>query len=201
MDTASRRHSPSTQRNRDIILSVLKDVLPDTGTVLEIASGAGEHAAYFAPHFPTLTWQPTDIDRDNFGSILSWASDTGGAVLDPVHLDTQGNPWPVEAAAAIMCMNMIHISPWASTEGLIQGAGRILGAGGVLFLYGPYKQDGVALAPSNGSFDEWLKNQNPKWGIRELGHVEILATANGLKLDHIVDMPANNLSLIFRKEA
>jgi hypothetical protein len=198
-DSTARRHAPATLRNRDSILSVLEDVLPATGTVLEVASGSGEHTAYFAPHFPALTWQPSDGDAENFDSIRSWASESPGNILEPINLDTREHPWPLESVSAIICMNMIHISPWTSAEGLMRGASSVLETDGVFYLYGPFRQAGVPFAPSNAAFDESLKQRNPAWGIRDLSEVEDLAGRNGLTLERTQEMPANNLSVIFHK--
>lgn len=195
----NRRHAPATVRNRDSILAVLKQFLPETGTVLEIACGSGEHVSYFAPHFPGLMWQPTDLDQDNFDSIRSWSRDANGNVLEPLYLDTRDQPWPIQSAAAILCMNMVHISPWATTEGLLSDAGSVLEDGGVLYIYGPFKQSSVPFAPSNMAFDNFLQNQNPAWGIRDLSAMESLAHEHDLTLENVLDMPANNLSVIFRK--
>ncbi len=198
-DDSLRRHAPATLRNREPVLSILHDILPDSGTVLEIASGSGEHVAYLAPHFPGLEWQPTDIDRDNFASIQSWTDDVGGNIRAPVYLDTRESSWPTDTVSAIMCMNMLHISPWDSAVGLMAGARRVLGTDGILFIYGPFRQRGVAFAPSNASFDEFLQMQDPAWGVRDLDDVEALANKHGLVLEKVVEMPANNLSIIFRR--
>ena len=150
----TKEHAPSTLRNRDPILDVLKRVLPSEGLVLEVASGSGEHASYFAQHLSSLTWQPSAKDADNRASIRAWAEDIGSEnLLDPVDLDVLIQPWPLKQAAAIVCCNMVHISPWSVSVALIAGAGRILSAGGVLYLYGPYKINGAHTAPSNQDFD------------------------------------------------
>lgn len=195
------RSSPATARNRDPILAVLKAHLPTTGLVLEIASGAGEHAIYNAAALPNLQWQPTDPDSEARVSIAAWREQAGlPNLLPPLQLDaSQPDTWPVEHADAIVNINMIHISPWSAAQGLMKGAGRLLPAGGVLFLYGPYIETGVETAPSNLAFDLDLKARNPAWGIRHLDDVTALAAQNGLRLKERVAMPANNLSLIFTR--
>lgn len=197
------RLAPSTARNRDPILEVLRGHLPPNGLVLEVAAGAGEHAAYFAAAFPGLTWLPTDPDPEALASIVAWRGHAAlPNLLAPVRLDAAtAEPWPVSEAQAVININMIHISPWAATEGLIAGAGRILPNDGVLFLYGPYFEDGVEPAPSNLAFDQSLKSRNPAWGIRRREDVEALAARHGLQLAARIPMPANNLSLVFRKVA
>ena len=175
-------------------------MLPRQGLVLEIASGGGEHAAYFASNLPGLRWQPTDANSEMFESIAAHRAAAGVAnLLAPLHLDVTSEQWPVERADAMVCCNMIHIAPWAATEGLIAGAGRTLARGGVLYLYGPYKIDGRHTAPSNQDFDARLRAQNPLWGVRDLTDVSALAKRHGLALAETVPMPANNLSVIFRR--
>ncbi|MGB7098460.1 MAG: DUF938 domain-containing protein [Xanthobacteraceae bacterium] len=189
-------------RNREPILDVLKRVLPSAGLVVEIASGSGEHAVSFAKALPGISWQPTDIDAAALASIAAHRAAAGAAnLLAPLHLDTTVQPWPVAHADVVVCNNMIHISPWAVTEALIRGAARILPAGGVLFLYGPYKIDGRHTAPSNEDFDVSLRARNPEWGIRDLGDVTDLAARHGFVLAETMPMPANNLSVIFRRDA
>jgi hypothetical protein len=193
--------SPATARNRDPILGVLKPRLPPRGLVLEIAAGAGEHAVYNAAALPHLQWRPTDADPDALASIEAWRAWAGLAnLLAPLRLDA-GDPaaWPVEHADAIVVINMVHISPWATAEGLMSGAGRLLPLGGLLYLYGPYLEADVETAPSNLAFDESLRRRNPAWGIRRLDAVTELAAAQGLTLTERIAMPANNLSLVFRK--
>ncbi len=195
------RTSPATARNRDPILEVLKPRLPKTGIVLEIAAGAGEHAAYNAAALPRLQWRPTDPSPHALASIAAWREHAGlPNLLPPLPLDAS-NPddWPVDRADAIVTINMVHISSWAATRGLMRGAGRILPIGGILFLYGPYIESGVATAPSNLAFDLDLKARNPAWGIRHLDEVRALAGEHGLELSERIAMPANNLSLIFRR--
>jgi SAM-dependent methyltransferase len=200
-DTSDRRlYFPHVARNREPILDVLRRVLPRQGLVLEIASGGGEHAAYFASNLPGLFWQPTDANAEMFESIAAHRTAAGIAnLLAPLHLDVTSPHWPVERADAMVCCNMIHIAPWAATEGLIAGAGRTLARGGLLYLYGPYRIDGRHTAPSNQDFDTRLRGQNPLWGVRDLADVSDLAKRNGLALEETVPMPANNLSVIFRR--
>jgi len=198
----TRQYRPHVARNRDPILDVLKRVLPERGLVLEIASGSGEHAAYFAKALPSLIWQPSDPDAVALSSIAAHRDDVGLAnLLAPVHLDVTAPSWPVAHADAIICCNMIHISPWAACEGLMAGAGRVLAAGGILYLYGPYKIGGRHTAPSNQEFDGYLRGQNPAWGIRDLDEVAALAKRHNFALVETVAMPANNLSVIFLREA
>ncbi|CAN7672888.1 DUF938 domain-containing protein [Paraburkholderia sp. SIMBA_054] len=199
-DLNLRQHAPSAERNREPILAVLERVLPATGTVLEIASGTGQHAIHFAAALPHLVWQPSDLDDEARASIAAWTAHSGlDNVRPPLALDVRDASWGIEAAAAIVCINMIHISPWASAQALIGGAGRLLGPGGVLFLYGPYRRGGAHTAPTNAAFDEQLQRRNPAWGVRDMEAVVALADAAGFDADEPVEMPANNFSLVFRK--
>jgi SAM-dependent methyltransferase len=187
-------------RNRAPILDVLKRVLPAAGLVVEVASGSGEHAVFFAEALPGLSWQPTDTDAGALASIAAHrAAAEAPNLLPPLPLDTTSEQWPVACADALVCNNMIHIAPWAVTEGLMRGAGRLLLAGGVLYLYGPYRIDGRHTAPSNQDFDAWLRRQNAEWGVRDLADVTDLAARHGFALAETVPMPANNLSVIFRR--
>ena len=191
---------PHVARNRAPILEVLRRVMPAQGLVLDVVSGSGEHAAFFATALPSVSWQPTDVDTHALASIAAFRAAAGAAnLLAPLRLDVTASHWPVERADAIVCCNMIHITPWAVSEGLMAGAGRVLPAGGVLYLYGPYRIGGQHTAPSNQEFDDWLRGQNAKWGIRDLGEVTDLAARSGLALADTVPMPANNLSVIFRR--
>jgi SAM-dependent methyltransferase len=192
------RTSPATARNRDPILEVLRPRLPHHGLVLEVASGAGEHAVHMARALPGLDWRPTDPDPVALESIAAWRDAAGLAnLLAPLRLDAAApDSWPVEAADAMVCINMVHISPWAATEGLMAGAARVLPPGGLLYLYGPYREDGRT-APSNEAFDLDLKARNPAWGVRDLEAVRDLADGCGLVLEARIEMPANNLSLVF----
>jgi SAM-dependent methyltransferase len=195
---SARLSSPATQRNRDPILAVLRQVLPGRGLVLEVASGAGEHVVHFAHALPHLTFQPTDRAPEALASIAAWA-DSIANIRPPLCLDAASQAWPIEAADALIAINMVHISPWAATEGLIRGAGRLLPAGGVLYLYGPYLQEGVPTAPSNLAFDASLKARNPAWGLRKVADLAALAEAQGFRGPVIAPMPANNLSLVFSR--
>lgn len=198
--TDHRLQAPATLRNRDPIVDVLRGVLPASGLVLEIASGSGQHVIYFAEHFPHLTFQPSDPDAAALQSIPIWTHDAGVTnVLPPVMLDAASSDWPISAADAIICINMIHIAPWEAAEALMEGAGALLGPGGVLVLYGPYRRHGEHTAPSNAAFDEDLRTRNPAWGVRNMEAVEALAAAAGFAGEPCIAMPANNFSLIFRK--
>jgi Protein of unknown function (DUF938) len=195
----TKRYAPATLRNRDDIVAVLHDVLPTYGTVLEIASGTGEHAAYFAAAFPHLEWQPSDHDAAGLVSIEAWRGEVNRVNLrPPVCMDAAGQ-WPVLRADAVLCINMVHISPWSASLGLFRGAADVLSAGAPLYLYGPYKQRGVPTAESNLAFDQSLKARNPEWGLRDLDDVTTAARDAGFILDHVTEMPANNLSLIYRR--
>ncbi|MGF7148128.1 hypothetical protein FHS96_001737 [Sphingomonas zeicaulis] len=195
-----RRHAPATLRNRDAILAVLRQVLPAQGLVLEIASGSGEHAAWFAGQLRRLVWQPSDPDEAALRSIVSWSAEVGHINLrPPVRIDAAAADWPIEAADAILCINMVHISPWAATRGLFAGAARLLPEGAPLYIYGPFVQAGVPTAPSNLTFDESLKARDPGWGLRAVEDVSELAARHGFAKDRIVPMPANNLSLVYRR--
>jgi hypothetical protein len=196
-----REHSPSAERNRDAILAVLRTVLPPRGTVLEIASGTGQHAIHFAAAFPGVDWQPSDADPGARASIEAWTALSGLTnIRPPLDLDVCRTPWGIDTAQALLCLNMIHISPWAATEALIDGASRVLGErGAVLFLYGPYRRGGAHTSPSNETFDQHLKNRNPAWGVRDMETVVQLADAAGFACDEPIAMPANNFSLVFRK--
>jgi hypothetical protein len=192
--------APAVARNRDPILTVLREVLPAAGTVLEIASGTGEHAVHFAAALPHLTWQPTDPDAQARTSIAANAAATGLTnLLPPLELDASAPVWPVTRADALVSINMIHISPWGATQGLMAGAARVLPAGAPLYLYGPYRRHGQHTAPSNAAFDESLRARDPEWGVRDLDEVVALAAGHGLALQRSVAMPANNLSVIFRR--
>jgi SAM-dependent methyltransferase len=195
-----RLYYPHVARNREPIRDVLRRVLPRAGLVLEVASGSGEHVAYFAKELPALTWQPTDPDSAALASIAAHCAAAGAPnLLPPLRLDVMSEQWPVECADAVLCINMVHISPWAATEGLIAGAERVLRADGILYLYGPYKIGGRHIAPTNQDFDDRLRGQNPAWGIRDLGDITELAGRHNLALAETVAMPANNFSAIFRR--
>lgn len=195
-----RLYAPATERNREAILSVLKSVLPAQGKVLEIASGTGEHITFWAPHFPDLTWQPSDPDPMHLASIASWLEQLPSAnILSPLQLDVTNEAWSIDAVEVILCINMIHIAPWEACLGLLQGAQSILPKGGLLYLYGPFKQQGKHTAPSNESFDLSLRAQDPSWGVRDLEEVIDMAQKHDLHLQQVIPMPANNWSVMFRK--
>lgn len=183
------KFSTAAERNKDPIRAVLRRVLPARGLVLEVASGSGQHVAHFAAALPDVTWQPSDLDVEDL-SLPSL-----GNVLPPVVLDVT-KPWPVARADAVVCINMLHASPWEAGQALLAGAGR-LGAG-LLYLYGPYRRKDRPTAPSNEAFDEWLRERDPRWGLRSLEVVVETARAGGFRLDEVVEMPSNNLSLVFR---
>lgn len=194
--------APAVARNREPILAVLRRILPAQGTVLEIASGSGEHAVHFAAALPHLVWQPADLDPDALRSIAAYrAAARLPNLLPPLALDAASPDWPVTHADAVVSINMIHIAPWSAAQGLMAGAERILAAGDVLYLYGPFKEDGQHTAPSNAAFDSNLRQRNPQWGVRDVGDVCNLAQQHGLALVERVTMPANNLSLVFRYRA
>ncbi|MFM7027542.1 MAG: DUF938 domain-containing protein [Chakrabartia sp.] len=196
----AKRHAPATARNRDAIANVLRGFLPASGVVLEVASGTGEHIVHFAAAFPNLVWQPSDADPLGLQSTAAWSAEAGLPNLRlPVQIDAAAANWPITAADAVLCINMVHIAPWAATLGLMVGAGRCLSPGGYVYLYGPFLRDGVETAPSNLAFDANLKAQNPDWGLRDLAAVADAAKVHGLALDQVIDMPANNLSVIFRR--
>jgi Protein of unknown function (DUF938) len=196
----AKKVAPAAARNRDSILTVLQDVLPACGTVLEIASGSGEHIVHFARALPHLRWQPSDAEPAALVSIAAWSADAGLAnVAAPLMLDVCAGDWPTVHADAILCINMIHIAPWEATLGLMKGAEKCLSPGAMLYLYGPFREDGVPLAPSNADFDASLNARDPRWGLRWVHEVADVAAKHGLKLVNRQAMPANNLSLIFRK--
>lgn len=199
--TDARIYAPATQRNRGVILDVLRRALPPSGLVLEIASGSGEHAVHFAQALPHLTFQPSDPTQDALASIAAWIAATKVAnVQAPLLLDVTAQPWPVKSADAVLCINMIHISPWDATLGLVRGAASLLRPGAPLYTYGPYKRGGAHTAPSNADFDASLRARDPSWGVRDLEEVAAAAQAAGFTAPEILQMPANNLSLVFRRK-
>jgi hypothetical protein len=199
-DTA-KRHAPSTLRNRDVIADVLADWLPPAGTILEVASGSGEHIIHFASLFPALHWQPSDPDAAALVSIAAWSAESGLANINaPVELDAAASDWPIAKATAIICTNMIHISPWEATLGLLAGAARLLPSGGPLILYGPYIEPDVVTSDSNMAFDQSLRARNPAWGLRETPRVIAAAVDAGLTFVERRAMPSNNLMLLFRRD-
>jgi SAM-dependent methyltransferase len=199
-DPDARRLAPATERNRAPILEVLRKALPPTGTVLEIASGTGQHAAHFAAALPGLTWQPSDPEPAARASVAAWTAHAGLAnVLPPLDLDVCRQPWHITRADAVVCINMIHIAPWAAAEALFAGAASLLGPGGVLYLYGPFRRDGQHTAPSNAAFDAQLRATDPDWGVRDMEAVIAVGAGQGLRCDPPLPMPANNFSLVFRR--
>lgn len=213
--SSARQYAPATQRNREPILAVLQEILPPSGTVLEIASGTGEHAVFLAPRLRPRLWIPSDLNPNARASIAAWREHCSTDNLyPPIALDVCESIWPIESPAlpaclqgldlqrepirAIVSINMIHIAPWAACLGLIAGASRILPAGGILYLYGPFKQGGKHTASSNAAFDESLQMQNPEWGVRDLDQVVAVAQSYSLNLVKTSSMPANNLSVVFQ---
>ena len=193
-----KRHAPATERNRDVIAETLARVLPTEGLVLEVASGTGEHAVHFAKLFPALTWQPSDPDPIALASINAWRADSNVPNMRPAMLLDASADWPIAQADAVVCINMTHISPWAATVGLLRNVARLLPPSAVFFIYGPYKQRDVPLAEGNAAFDASLRQQNAEWGLRYVEDIAEEAHKFGLRLDPVIAMPANNLSLIFR---
>jgi len=193
--------TPSAERNKGPILDVLARVLPRRGLVLEIASGTGQHVLHFARALPDLAWQPSDADAELRGSVaLRLREEQRANVNDPIELDVARLPWPLRAADAVVAINMIHVAPWSATPALFEGAKALLPAGHVLFLYGPYRRFGHHTSESNAQFDRDLRAQNPEWGLRDLEAVSDVAAGAGFALDETVEMPANNLSLIFKRK-
>jgi len=197
----ARMFSAACERNREPILEVLRDTLPRRGLVLEIAAGTGMHGAWFAPRLgPGVVWQPTDASPDALESIAAWRAQVAAPnLLPPQRLDVTASAWPIDVADAIYCANMVHIAPWACTEGLFAGAARLLEPGAPLALYGPFLRDDVPTAPSNVAFDESLRARDPAWGIRPLRDVNEVAERHAFLLERVVEMPANNLTLVFRR--
>jgi hypothetical protein len=197
---AAKRHAPATLRNRDAIAAVLADWLPETGTVLEVASGSGEHVVHFAAAFPHLDWQPSDPDPAGLTSIAAYRAEAGLAnIAPPRALDASAPEWPIDRADAVLCINMVHISPWQATLGLFAGAARLLAAGAPLILYGPYVEPDVPTATSNLAFDASLRARDPAWGLRDTDVIKGAAADAGFVFVERRAMPANNLMLLFRK--
>ena len=192
--------SPSAERNKGAIAGVLKKVLPHRGVVLEISSGTGQHVAHFGREMPYLTWQPSERDEESLQSIAHWVAAEGQTnIRAPLRLDVTEQPWPVSSAAAVICLNMIHIAPWSAGQALIRGASAALSSGGTLFLYGPFRRNGQHTSTSNEAFDRQLQSQDPEWGVRNLEDVARFAKAHDFGAPEIHEMPANNLSVAFRK--
>lgn len=197
--SSAKRHAPATERNFDAIGRILQRILPRQGTVLEIASGTGEHIIGFARMFPSLYWMPSDVEPAALKSIAAWRAEAGLPNLAaPVQIDVTSE-WPLVSPAAILCINMLHISPWSATKALFAEAASQLPPGAPLYVYGPFLQKGVATAQSNLAFDRSLKSRNPEWGLRAVSAVADIAVHSGFSLEEIAAMPANNLSLIFRR--
>jgi SAM-dependent methyltransferase len=199
-----RRSAPAALRNREPILGVLKSVLPELGAVLEVGSGTGEHAAWFAPRLPHLVWQPTEANPDMHANISAWTADSGANnILPPQDLDVQNEIWPpaenLDDLIAVYASCVVHIAPWDVTEGLFRGAEKYLPSGGLLILYGPFAIDGEHTAPSNAQFDMSLRSRDPSWGVRDLNDVTLLGESHEFERKAIIEMPANNLSLVFRR--
>jgi hypothetical protein len=198
----ARRHAPATLRNRDAIADVLREHLPASGTVLEIASGSGEHIVHFAQAFPHLLWQPSDCEPAALASIAAWAAQAGATnVRPPLPIDAQQPDWPIDRADAIVCINMVHISPWNATLGLFKGSARVLAEEAPIILYGPYFEQGVETAASNLAFDDSLKARNPAWGLRHLDDMDRAASDHGFACTSRHAMPANNLMLVYRRRS
>jgi SAM-dependent methyltransferase len=195
-----RRSAPAAVRNREPIAKVLAEWLPEHGLVLEIASGTGEHAAFFAYRFPQLQWQPSDIHPDALASIAAWRDETALPNLRaPLVIDASRPDWPIGSADAVLSINMVHISPWSSALGLIDGAARVLARDGPLILYGPWLKDDIETAPSNLAFDQDLRNRDPEWGLRRVEDFAAAAAERGFVLEEGRVMPANNLMLLLRR--
>lgn len=195
------RTAPAAARNREPILQVLRDTLPNPAHVVEIASGTGEHAVWFSTALPGLTWQPTDRDDEALASIAAWRDMAGPPnLLAPLKLDVSADIWPVTQADVVIAINMIHIAPWSATQGLLAGAERILMPGGLLMLYGPFREGGVHTTASNAAFDADLWARDPSWGVRDLDEITTLAGQHGLRRAERIPMPANNLIVMFRRD-
>jgi len=192
--------APATERNRKPILDVLRRVLPGNGLVLEVASGTGQHAVFFSGHLPGLRWQPSDATVDALRSIEAWVEESAlENLLPPIELDVRSPRWPIASADALLCINMIHISPWETTESLFRGASALLAGGSPLITYGPYRLHGEHSAPSNAAFDESLRSRNPRWGVRDIDALIELAGRTGFELQERVPMPANNMTLVWTR--
>ena len=194
-----KRHAPATARNSLPIAEVLERELPESGLVLELASGTGEHAVYMSQRFPRLRWQPSDADAGALASVDAYAAEAGLENLLPtLAIDAASADWPIDRADALVCINMVHISPWEASEGLFAGAARLLGSGAPLVLYGPFLEPDVETAASNMDFDASLKARDPRWGLRSTEAMDSLAAAHGLTRTARSAMPANNLILVYR---
>jgi SAM-dependent methyltransferase len=195
-----KRHAPAADRNKEHILGVLREFLTEPAFVVTIAEGSGQHVVHFAKHLPDVTFLPTDTDPDAVASIAAYVDAAGCTNVRPATLlDAVSDEWPIERADLIVCINMIHISPWSATEGLFRGAARILPPGGFLITYGPYRFSGKFLAPSNEEFDASLRARNAEWGVRDVDDLELVAAAFGMEIEGTVPMPANNHCIVFYK--
>ncbi|MEM7135429.1 MAG: DUF938 domain-containing protein [Myxococcota bacterium] len=193
--------APAAERNRRAIASALRQYLPPRGLVLEVASGTGQHAEHFSEVFPSLEWQPTDILDTALESIGARAHASGRSNFrQPLRLDVQSQPWPIDRANAIVCINMVHIAPWEASLALFEGAAHLLCPSEVLFTYGPYRVDGAHTAPSNQAFDQNLRSRDPAWGVRDIGELEEVAAANGFTLEATLPMPTENMTLVWKRE-
>ena len=196
-----KRHAPATARNSEPLAEVLAEELPDRGLVLEVASGSGEHAVFLARQFPALGWQPSDVDLEALASVDAWAAEARLANLRPaITLDAAAPDWPNVSADALLCVNMVHISPWDAAVGLFAGAGRVLGSGAPLVLYGPFVEPDVETAASNHAFDQSLRQRDPAWGLRSTADLDRLAAGHGMTRTARCAMPANNLVLVYRRD-
>lgn len=196
----AKRIAPAAERNKEPILWALRRALPPQGTILEIASGTGQHAAFFAAHLPELTWQPTERSSEALRSIEAWVDDEARPnLLTPIALDVCAASWPVESADAVLCINMIHIAPWGTTEALFEGASRLLRAGAPLVTYGPYRLHGSHTAPSNQAFDESLRARDPRWGVRDVAELTELGDRTSFDFKERIEMPANNMTLVWTR--
>lgn len=199
-ESGARRSAPAALRNRAPIAAVLEEWVPERGLVLEIASGTGEHAVHFAERFPGLEWQPSDMHPDALASIRAWRAEAGlPNMREPLLIDASSSDWPIAEADAVLSINMVHISPWASALGLLDGAARLLSPGAPLILYGPWLKDDMATASSNMDFDADLKRRDPAWGLRRVEEFAAAADERGLRLIETRTMPANNMMLLLRR--
>ena len=196
---------PATERNRGPIGDLLSQLLPVSGAVLELASGSGEHAVFFQKRFPNLHWQASDPDPDHRASIDAWIRHEGlNHVMSPaLNLDVEKRPWPLprgmaSALNAVVCINLLHISPALCTTAVLEESALLLPSGAPLIIYGPFMRDGTHTSASNAAFDQSLRERNPQWGLREINTITSLAASSGFKLDAVVPMPANNLTLVLR---
>ncbi len=201
-----RLYFPATERNRGPIGDLLNQLLPASGAVLELASGSGEHAVCFQQRFPYLRWQASDPDPDHRASINAWIQHQGLSQVMPaaLNLDVETRPWPLPQTVrgslnAVVCINLLHISPASCTDALIEESALLLPSGAPLIIYGPFMRYGAHTSASNAAFDQSLRERNHQWGLRELNQVTAIATNAGFKTENVVSMPANNLSLVFQR--